>query len=319
MKAKKFENMAKIGLGYKSKNIKLKYHPLRLWIEPTNHCNLKCIMCPNKDFKKHQKGYMDFGLYKKIIDEISEFAFDVNLNHRGESLLHKDFCRMVAYAKEKNLITKLHTNATLLTQELSKSLIESGLDMISFSFDAFDKESYEKIRVNAKYEQTIKNIRSFLKEKKGKKPYTQIELIKLNGIVHKFDLKKIKNTLNLHPDKYVIKEMHNWGGNISSKFKSKDFVRCTFPWYSLTIFWDGTVVPCPQDWFGDYALGNANENTITEIWDGKKIIGLRNEMNNKELKKPCKNCDRIWRKRILGIPKEYLGVFLNDNLIKYKK
>ena len=31
---------------------------------------------------------------------------------------------------------------------------------------------------------------------------------------------------------------------------------------------------------------------------------------------PCRNCDRIRRKSFLGIPLEYPGVFIKDNLRK---
>jgi len=32
---------------YKKGSLNLPYLPNALWIEPTNTCNLKCIMCPN--------------------------------------------------------------------------------------------------------------------------------------------------------------------------------------------------------------------------------------------------------------------------------
>src|SRR4030067_549370 len=37
-------------------------------IEVTNSCNLKCKVCPTTTMKR-KKGLMDFGLFKKIIDE----------------------------------------------------------------------------------------------------------------------------------------------------------------------------------------------------------------------------------------------------------
>ncbi len=50
-------------------------------------------MCPNKDLTKEQKGFMDFDLFKKIVDEAKDFVFDVHLLHRGESLLHPRLLR----------------------------------------------------------------------------------------------------------------------------------------------------------------------------------------------------------------------------------
>ena len=42
-----------------------------MMIEPTDVCNLKCPLCPSGNGKlKRAKGFMDFSLFKKIIDEI---------------------------------------------------------------------------------------------------------------------------------------------------------------------------------------------------------------------------------------------------------
>jgi hypothetical protein len=102
---------------YKSHKTRLSYMPIRLWIEPTSVCNLACVMCPNKDLPKEQKGLMDFDLFRKIVDEAKDFVFDVHLLHRGESLAHPDFFRMVRYAHEAGLVTRFHTNGTLLTED----------------------------------------------------------------------------------------------------------------------------------------------------------------------------------------------------------
>ena len=101
---------------------------------------------------------MDFDLYKKIIDEAKDFVFDVNLFHRGESLLHPRIYDMIKYANEKGIYTRLFTNATLLDDKNAKSIIDSGLDFISFSFDGYTKEDYEKVRINFDFDKTINNI-----------------------------------------------------------------------------------------------------------------------------------------------------------------
>ncbi|UCC38932.1 MAG: SPASM domain-containing protein [Candidatus Aminicenantes bacterium] len=304
---------------YKKKKKQLSYLPVRLWIEPTNHCNLQCVMCPNKQLKKEEKGYMDFKLFKKIIDEASTYVIEANLLHRGESLLHPDIIQMAKYAREKDLKTKLHTNGTLLSNEISYKLIESGIDYLTFSFDGYDKDTYESIRVKGNFEETISNIVGFLKIKEelnSKKPFTTLELINLPNSNKKNDLFKRKDFLNrfkgLPLDKVKIKEMHNWAGIMSKNQSFKTFSHCTFLWYALAIFWDGSVLPCPQDFFGSYIVGNVRDSSLAEIWNNEKMKALRNKMGRREISdlKTCGDCDRLWRKRFLGVPKEYLWKFL---------
>ena len=308
---------------FRQKSVKLPYLPVRLWIELTSHCNLQCIMCPNKKLKKEDKGYMDFGLYQKIIDEASSFAFDINLAHRGESLLYPDIIKAIRYAKKHFLYTRLHTNGSLLTPELGSSLIEAGLDRLSFSFDGYNKKSYEKIRIKGNFDKTVENIIRFLEIKKSlkqKKPVTAIEVIDFNPKGAEKDAKAKTEFLNwfkdLPLDELAMKELHNWAGEISKKKSSSIQTICTFPWNALIIYWDGNVLPCTQDFFGCYILGNVRQSSLKEIWNNEKMMALRKKLAEKEVAglELCSDCDRLRRKKIFGVPKEYLWKFITKRM-----
>lgn len=314
-----YRRLLQIFSSYKRKKTTLSYMPLRLWVEPTSICNLRCVMCPNKDLKKEDKGFMDMGLFRKIIDEAAPWVYDVHLLHRGESLLHPEFFVMARYASENHVRTKLHTNGTLLDVDKSRQMIESGIDQLSFSFDGYDKETYESIRVNGDFDLTVKNIQRFLeikKELKSKKPYTILELINFPDSEIKSDAEKQKafrdNFRGLPLDKLVVKEFHNWAGEVETKHKRKTFSPCTFLWNALVIFWDGAVLPCSQDFFGYYILGNVNDSSLAEIWNNDKIVHLRKKHLKRNIEEfdTCRECDRVWREKFLGVPKEYLWKFL---------
>jgi len=272
---------------------------------------------------------MKLDLYEKIIDEICDHAHDVYLFHRGESLMHPDFFEMVKYTQKKGLLTKLHTNATLLSEEKSHELLKSELDFLSFSFDGFNKETYEKIRVGADFDETLNNIVRFLqlKKKYGKtKPYTRIQVLHIPGVkLDAAEKKKFKERFHSLPlDEIHEIPAHNWAGNIKL---NRNHIRvsseiCTFPWYSLTVLWDGTVVPCPQDFMGKLELGNAKTDCILNIWNGGRISDLREKMVEGRIMdlKPCNNCDRILRDTVFGsnIPKQNLLNFISENLLSYR-
>jgi radical SAM protein with 4Fe4S-binding SPASM domain len=308
---------------FRKKSTQLPYLPVRLWIELTSYCNLQCIMCPNKKLKKEDKGYMDFDLYRKIIDEASSFAFDVNLAHRGESLLYPDIIKAIRYAKARNIFTRLHTNGSLLSPELSSSIIDSALDRISFSFDGYTKENYEKIRIKGDFDKTIENIIRLLKMKKSmerKKPQVAIEVIDFTPEETKKDARAKKEFSErfkgLPLDELVVKELHNWAGETSSEKPSSIRTICTFPWNALIIFWDGSVLPCSQDFFGSYILGNVKHSSLREIWNNKKMVFLRKKLAAKDVTdlNPCATCDRLSRKNILGVPREYLWKFISKRM-----
>ena len=330
-KSKKIFNLFRIYLNYIRRNSTLSYKPTKLWIEATNVCNLRCRLCPNKDIPKEQKGFMDWELYKNIIDQSYNYLHDIYLFHRGESLLHPRIIDMIKYANSKNLKTVLHTNATVLNEELSKELIDAKLDFISFSFDGYDKEMYESNRTPAKFEKTLFKIIEFLKLKKNigaSLPYTKIQVMEYTNGYDKEKLKKqkelfLKNFEGLPVNEWVVRIPHNWGGSIpilenAEELKKMGFkyVPCPFLWYSLTIFYDGKVVPCPQDWFGKISIGDVRENSLVDIFNSEKLINLRETISNSNIENmiPCNSCDRVWRKTFLGVPTDYLLPFLKLDL-----
>jgi radical SAM protein with 4Fe4S-binding SPASM domain len=113
-------------------------------------------------------------------------------------------------------------------------------------------------------------------------------------------------------DRLIVKEFHNWAGEIESKHPRKFFSPCTFLWNALVIFWDGAVLPCSQDFFGYYILGNVEDSSLSEIWNNDKMIRLRTQHLKKDIEEfdTCRVCDRVWREKFLGVPKEYLWKFI---------
>ena len=171
--------------------------PFRLWIETASCCNLRCAMCPNKELAADQKGLMSLELFKKIIDQCRFFTSDVYLHHRGEPLLNPALFDMIAYAAQAGLKTRFHTNGTLLDDAKAHRLLEAGPDLVSFSFDGFSKEIYEKIRVGAVFETTLANIvhlANLRRISKLKKPYIVIEKIRFKTPLAKVNQHQVNET-----------------------------------------------------------------------------------------------------------------------------
>lgn len=338
-------SLLKILLNYKRGKTFLSSLPIRLWLEIASVCNLKCIMCLNRALAGDKKGLMDFGLFRKIIDEAKDYVYDVYLHHRGEPLLHPEFPQMIEYAEKSGLKVKFHTNGTLMKPDLSRKILRAGPDLVSFSVDGFTKETYEKIRVNANFDETMDNISRFLRYKKElglRKPYTIIEEIEFPELKNPADEENRKkfseHFRRLGLDEIIFKKLYNWAGYLAvSEFEShspnkpalsevegvrgeRSYTTCTFLWYSATIFWNGTVSPCPQDYYGKIKLGNVNEKPLKEIWNDNEYVSLRQQiLSDVEKLSPCNKCDRLYRKKVAGIPLQYLISYLNDNIIGYGK
>jgi len=296
-----------------------RYPPYRLWVEPTSRCNLRCPMCPNKSLPEDQKGLMEMDLFRRLIDQAAGFVHDINIHHRGESLLHPRLAEMIAIAADRSIMVKLHTNATLLDEDKSRQLIRSGLGLISFSFDGLDAETYERYRKGADFHRTVENILGFLRIKKelgSARPVTIFEMMDLTEVDRRYRLDGLaafrRQFDGLPLDRFVVKKPHNFGGSVRLSPGGDPSLRpltpCTFPWHSLVIFWDGTAAPCPQDFFGQLAVGNAGQTSLRELFNGPRMVSLRQSMLRREVSEedPCARCDLIRRPTLLGIPTQSL-------------
>lgn len=318
-------HLAQLYYHYRKRSLNIPVPPTRIWLEPTNACNLRCIMCPNgTDYNALKRGMMEWELFQDIISQIKGFAYDVNLFHRGESLLYPRFVDMVKASAEAGLRPRLHTNATILDEKYSREIIKAGLDFISFSFDGYDKETYERIRVGANFEEVLGNIIRFLEIKKelgNGKPYTIIEVMEvLKGDEEELARRREEfkaKFRGLPLEKFIVRRIHNWAGlyNIDRKGRL-NYVPCTFPFYSMTIFYDGKIPACPQDFFGEIIIGDATKNTLLEVWNSENMKALRRSFAKEDNKKHprCQKCDMIYRETFLGIPKSYLKFFIRENI-----
>ena len=67
------------------------------------------------------------------------------MNHANEPLLDKDLIERINYATERGIMDiHMNTNAMLLTEEMSKKLLDTGLTRLCFSIDALTPETLKK-------------------------------------------------------------------------------------------------------------------------------------------------------------------------------
>lgn len=301
--------LGQITTSYGFKQTEVRHFPYRLWIEPTNRCNLACVMCPNQEFSKDELGFMEWPLFTSIIDQAKGRVHDVNLHHRGEPTLHPKLPDMIRYAHENRVRTKLHTNGTTLTKDLSEALLDSGLELISFSFDGYTAEPYEKTRVRASFDRTLENIERFLDLRRTRtqsKPKAVMEVMEFETFDPADKARFIARLKKKGMDRIIVKQPHNWAGNVElDTFESETFSACTFPWHAMVILWNGIVGSCPHDFFAKIQYGDANKQSLEEIFNSPAIQTLRSDMLTgklSSLKAPCSTCDSVRRKRVAGIP-----------------
>lgn len=114
---------------------KLDHSPIHsIQIETTSRCNLNCKTCLKPAYKKSwRERDMDKALFVRILSEIRDDKPDVHLQGWGEPLIQKDFLSFVRQLKSEKIITSFTTNGTVMSEKLARSIVESGVDGVTFS------------------------------------------------------------------------------------------------------------------------------------------------------------------------------------------
>jgi MoaA/NifB/PqqE/SkfB family radical SAM enzyme len=134
----------------------------KIYVEVTSTCNLACVMCI-RNIWEEQAGTMSESVFQKVLDAVADLSPPptVFFGGFGEPLVHPQLIEMVAAAKKAGATVELITNATLLTAERSKQLIQAGLDTLWVSLDGIRPESYADIRLGAELPKVLANLETF--------------------------------------------------------------------------------------------------------------------------------------------------------------
>ncbi|MBA7617846.1 GTP 3',8-cyclase [subsurface metagenome] len=259
--------------------------PPMLIVETSSYCNLSCIHCPRTEVAKKYdsfEGNMKFNLYKKIINEMSQYKYTtLRPFGRGEALINPDISRMIKYAKEKGIHKVwLNTNGTLLSVKKSKELLEAGIDRLEVSIDAATRETFKKIKGKDKYDLVVKNTIECCRLKKELNAKTEIVVSFVESSMNTLDKDTFIKFWKNYTDQVCIRPVHQHGAlvsnqRISKEKKEKERLPCSILWERVEINYYGGLNYCEFDWENREKMGNVEKSSIKEIWNSKKYKQLR--------------------------------------------
>lgn len=136
-------------------------HLAKIYIEPTNLCNLDCRTCMRNIWGEHS-GAMSDQTFERIIAGLQGMSPlpTVFFGGYGEPLIHPKLIEWVRRIKALGARVELITNGTLLTEERSLQFIRAGLDMLWVSLDGSSPESYADVRLGSSLPKVIENLKS---------------------------------------------------------------------------------------------------------------------------------------------------------------
>ena len=225
---------------------------------------------------------MDFGLFRKIIDEAHRYGSrSFSLHLFGEPLLYPRIFEAIRYIKKRNPrnTVLLTTNGTLLN-ECVDDFISSGID-----------QAYWTWRSEARFgESTLLKLRKW-----GK-----FRVRFIHQITPKEAYEEWKTWNNVEG-----REIHNYGGEINTaKYSLEKNTKRRWPCYHLwlapAVAWNGNFLMCCADPHQKDVFGDIKKESVAECW--QRVEKVRRSHLRGEYNGICKDCN---------VYRQYPDIFFN--------
>ncbi|WP_321905632.1 radical SAM protein [Paraburkholderia tropica] len=284
--------------------------PFVLNIETISICNAKCCFCPYEKAER-KRGYMDFKLYEKIIDEYNQMGGGSLLLTPilGEFLLDKMALKRIAYAKTKiNIVTISFTSNAIAISNFSDSDLSYLLDNVNFmnfSIGGSNREFYEKMFGVDKFAKVFANIKRLVEQSRHVSNASTIRLTFRSGEdeeqVEQSEI--VQWARNEGLEVVIDNSFANWGGAIDANDisgaafmrpeipKSRKKNPCFMTYLGTYISYDGRVTACGcMDSEVVLEVGDCRTSSLESIWNGTRLKQFRSSFSKGSLAPICEKC-----------------------------
>jgi radical SAM protein with 4Fe4S-binding SPASM domain len=301
-------------------------YPKTVTIETTLRCNLRCVHCVSRHRRAEYNADMSPELLEKVWP-IVERAKDVSLDNQGEFFCNKDYLAIFRRARDMGKRTTITTNASRIDDDIIENVIFGGVTNLNFSVDGVNAATHEEFRRGSNYAALMASLRKICDRKKKEDrelPYVGINFVARRGNIEQLpamvDLAHELGAQRLYVyhlcffEKGLEKESlfyfqelsdrcfreareRNRGKSLElwlpglfsedAKHGRRRFRKCDFTLSSVIIGARGEVFACCDSRF---TMGNLNEESFEEIWNGKRYNLLRKTVNSRSPQTICANC-----------------------------
>ena len=186
--------------------------PLSITMDTTHRCNSRCKTCyfSLPSFKPKGRD-MTFDEFKCVAGKLQNYSGRLALSCEFEPLLHPDIEQIILASKvlAKTWKIRVNTNGIMLSEAISKALIESGVAEIYVSIDAPSNEMNSKIRGSKTLPRIIKELKKMAALKKDAGCAAPVCILRSTAM--RANLHQLPDMVNLSADvgaeRYCIKHL----------------------------------------------------------------------------------------------------------------
>lgn len=293
--------------------------PLKVHLQVTNECPLKCRHCSQLS-REPRENELTFEEISHLISELSEIGVKEICFSGGDPFCRDDFVNIVNIAVRKGLSVSISCSGLFVSRAIAKKISELDLKQIKISFDGSSEKSYDYFRGKGTYRRAIRGIKTIREMFKCKLVLHSVimkpnigELLSLfkaiqkleadewtidffrqigsasshkNFVLQPEDINLIRRTVKKFSETSEMKIKIPSLPEISSKISIYDNFGCPAGNIYCYINSIGAVKPCgfmPDSTFA----GNIRNQSLQDIWINSKLFS---DMRDSLGVEKCLNC-----------------------------
>ncbi len=260
------------------------------------------------------RGFLRLKDFSKLLDE-NTWIEEIELSNYGEVFLNPDLLEIMRYASENKVILTINNGANFNTvkQEVLNGLVRYKVRSMSCSIDGASRETYAKYRVGGNYDAVLNNIQIINDLKK--KYHTKYPLLSWQFILFGHNenelIKARRLAKSLKMDFYPKLSWDSAFSPCSPEIAKKEFYVssreeyqekyaanymhriCHQLWDNPQINWDGKVLGCCRNFWGDFGSNVFNDG-LADALNNENINyakGMLLGINEAKDDIPCTHCD----------------------------
>jgi AdoMet-dependent heme synthase len=122
------------------------FKPRLIFWEVTKGCNLRCIHCRASATELSSPTDLPTARALDIITQIAAYANPILVLSGGEPLYRRDIFQLARFATDRGLRVALATNGTMVTKQLARRVVDSGVRRVAISLDGADALTHDTFR-----------------------------------------------------------------------------------------------------------------------------------------------------------------------------
>lgn len=294
--------------------------PRRIRLEASSFCQLRCPSCPTTTGHIHPavgSGFLKFSDLKTLIDRNPGLE-QIELSNYGEIFLNPQLTQILEYAHRSGVSIALQNGANLnhVKDEVLEALVKYQVSVLTCSIDGASPETYRVYRVRGDFDTVIANIKKinlYKQRHRSKLPRLIWQFVVFGHNEHEIPAARDMATalgMEFHTkitwdDKFSpIRDPEFVRAQTGSRAVTRDeFERetgekygnsiCRQLWDDPQINWDGKVLGCCRNFWGDFG-GNAFNDGLAASLEHEKMLYARDMLAGGKPPRddiPCTTCE----------------------------